>query len=49
MKAFPAQKMLDILNDDEDKEYRRFVMARPLLEAFIKGFGETAYVACFGH
>lgn len=49
MVAFPAQKMLDALNADPDKKYRRYRMARPLLKEFIKGFKETAYVACYGH
>lgn len=47
--AIPAQKMLDALNADPDKKYRRYRMARPLLKEFIKGFGDTAYVACYGH
>jgi len=49
MLAIPAQKMLDALNADPDKKYRRYRMARPLLKEFIKGFGDTAYVACYGH
>ena len=49
MIAFPAQKMLDVLNADPDKKYRRTRMARPLLKEFIKGFGDMAYVACYGY
>lgn len=49
VKAFKARRMINILKNSDDPEYRRFKMAVALLEEFIEGFGETAYVACYGH
>lgn len=49
VKAFKARRMINILKKSDDPDYRRFKMAIPLLEAFIEGFGENAYVGCFGH
>lgn len=49
VKAFKATRMLAIIKKAREPEYRRFKMAIPLLEQFIKGFGDTAYVACYGH
>jgi hypothetical protein len=49
VKAFKAKRMLSILKKANDPDYRRFKMAIPLLEQFIEGFGENAYVGCFGH
>ena len=49
MKAFPAKRMLRILKEEKEQEYRRFKMAIPLLEQFVKEFGTTAWVVCYGH
>lgn len=49
VKAFKARRMINILKKSDDPTYRRFTMAIALLEEFINGFGENAYVGCFGH